>query len=235
MAYVTVTDADAGPLSIPMSPLSVVRGSVVIEGEGAGVTPVGVTLTAVPADFDRAPINMPAPRAQAGPDGAFQFTDVTGPVRIALANARPGWWLKSVMVNGVNAADDPVTFNRDSGPMTGVLAVVSTRGAAVAGRLTNADRQTTPDYAAILFSTDRTRWYDQSPYVATSRSDQTGAFSISGLPPGDYWAVAVDAALGGSDERRNPDVLTGLTSSARRISLDEGQRMDVELHLAPTP
>jgi hypothetical protein len=234
-AFVTVADADAdaGPVSIWLSPPSTVSGSVVVEGDGAGRGSARMTLMAVPADFDRAPISAPSPRASVSPDGSFLFSGVTGPVRFVLSSAPAGWWLESVQVNGVNGADDPVAFDGVSLPRTGIRVVVSTRGAAVAGRLADAGRQPS-DYTVVVFSTDSTRWWDRSPYVAAVRSDQDGAFNIPGLPPGGYWAVAVDAAIG-SDDWRNPDVLFRLAASARRITLDEGQRMDVELHLAPTP
>ena len=51
--------------------------------------------------------------------------------------------------------------------------------------------------------------------------------TISGLPPGEYFAVAVDDM--DPDVMRDPDVLEKLSRGAARVSLSESVKADVTL------
>ena len=53
--------------------------------------------------------------------------------------------------------------------------------------------------------------------------------SMIGLPPGEYFAVAVDDAE--PDVLRDPDLLERLSRAAVRITVDDGAKTEVALRL----
>jgi hypothetical protein len=151
------------------------------------------------------------------PDWTFEINNLFGPTRFGLA-APDGWYLKSVTIDGVNAADEPFTFDSITSNRSNVEVVVSNGAASVSGRVVNDRKEVLSDYSVIVFPTDSHRWYDRSRYMKLARSSQDGGFTVAGLPPGDYLVAAVDSIAGdvGFGDWQNPDVLVRLTPSARR-------------------
>jgi protocatechuate 3,4-dioxygenase beta subunit len=233
MQYVTVSSAGAAPVTITTRPGSTLTGRLVLEGETA-MLPGSFQLSAVPADFDLAPVVSAqiAPRGFIKDDWTFEMSNLIGPSRLSVS-APDGWWLKSATVDGLNAADEPVTFGTAEQSRGNVEIVLSSRSATLSGRVRDGRDPPVTDYSVIVFATDSQRWYDRSRYLKLARPSQDGRFDVSGLPPGEYWVAAVDAIAGdtGYGEWQNPDVLNGLTPGARRIALAEGQRAAVELRL----
>ena len=66
----------------------------------------------------------------------------------------------------------------------------------------------------------------------TARADDRGAFTVEGLPPHDYLAVAVDDLDAGASE--DPDFLESLRERATRFSIDYGETVTLSLDL-PAP
>ena len=62
----------------------------------------------------------------------------------------------------------------------------------ISGLVTNARGETLKEYTAIAFAQDREKWKVIGRYQRIGRPDQDGRFKISGLPPGDYYIVALD-------------------------------------------
>jgi hypothetical protein len=68
-------------------------------------------------------------------------------------------------------------------------------------------------------------------YLRTARPEPDGRFRVRGLPPGDYFATAVDALEQG--RQFVPDVLARLRDTARRFSIREGETVTLDLRLTP--
>jgi hypothetical protein len=158
---------------------------------------------------------------------------VTGPRRFTLGTAPPGWYLKSAIVNGADAADTPFDFGLKGGLFRDVEVVVSSNGARLNGAVTNDKGEPVTDYAAIVFSTDRDRWFRNSSRVKLARPTQTGAFTVDALPPGDYFVVALNRLDGtpAAGEWQSPSLLESLSSRASRITLTEGETRTSTLRL----
>jgi len=77
-----------------------------------------------------------------------------------------------------------------------------------------------PDYTILAFTTDSSLWRPQSRQIMTTRPDQTGKFTIRGLPPGDYYLTTIDPAESG--EWFEPAYLDDHRAGAARIFLSEG-------------
>ena len=235
MQLVTVVDADVGPISIRTSPGSAVAGRVTLVGAASSLAPSAVRLTALPADFDRSPLagtQSAVLQSTIRPDWTFELSSVFGPTRLALS-APDEWYLKSVTVDGIDAAEEPFTFDATGSSRSNMEVVISGGAASVSGRVLDDRKQSVSDYSVIVFSADPQRWYYRSQHVKLARSGLDGTFKVAGLPPGEYWIAAVDFVAGDVEfgEWQNPDVLIGLTSSAQRLTLKEGGRAATDLRL----
>ena len=226
--HVTVAGTDIGPLTIRLSPGSMVSGRIEAEG-GTGDIPPRVDLAAVPAQIGSAPIDHPA-RILVNRDLSFHAQELSGAVRF-VAMLPDDWYLKSMMIDGIDAADEPFTF--DGARYDNVEVVIAGNAASVAGRARDDRRQPVETYSVVVFPIDTRRWYAGSRYMKLTRSDGEGAFRVSGLPPGDYWIIAIDTIAGDTDhgEWLDPEVLTRLASDARRITLREGARRSDDLQV----
>src|SRR5262249_31264718 len=85
------------------------------------------------------------------------------------------------------------------------------------------------DFAVIVFAEDRALRAGPSRFIAAGRPNQTGEFAIGGLPPGRYFAAAVDYLQPGDE--RDLDLLARIEPDATRVTLGEGETRNVTLKL----
>jgi protocatechuate 3,4-dioxygenase beta subunit len=236
MAYVTVSEGENASVTIDTAPGVAVTGQIMLEGDSASVAPNAFGLTANAVNADTSPLaGARTSRATVNDDGTFEFDEVIGTMRIVSARAPTGWWLKSISINGVNAAIDPVTFTRGD-QVQNVTATFASGAGSVEGRVLDDRRQPTGDYGVVVFSPDQDRWFSQSPFLKFGSPSQDGTFNISGLPPAEYLVAALDRVDGGPDfgEWQNPAVLTALAPTAKRIKIGAGQTVSTELRMLRT-
>ena len=172
---------------------------------------------------------MPFAQAPSNPEGAFAIAGVAGPFRVTPLASNTRFWLKSAMVDGVNAVDDPVTITGGRS-VSDVEVVMSGDAAMMEGRVTDPRVAVTPAMV-LVFTTDSQRWFYGSQYVRRSRAARDGAFAIPGLPPGDSHVVAVDDLP--EDESltnlTSAELLSDLIPRARRVRVLPAARLSVEL------
>jgi hypothetical protein len=181
-ARVFVTDASS--VAIRTAPPVTIAGRVEIDGSRAGVTPDGFRIVAGSA-FPMRPANPSVPI-----DGRWQFEmhGLYKPTRFDLRSASPEWYLKSLVVNGVDAAETPVDFAgaRSRRDVTAVIA----RAARVAGVVRSEGTSANSGYV-LAFPVDPARRDEGSRAIRSARVDTSGAYSLH-LPPGQYWIVAAE-------------------------------------------
>jgi hypothetical protein len=68
-------------------------------------------------------------------------------------------------------------------------------------------------------------------YFALARPDQNGTFSLSSLPPGDYFAAALEYVE--ADTAADPDFLKTLVTNAVPFVLNEAEEKTLDLKVAP--
>jgi hypothetical protein len=234
MQFVTVAEGDAAVISIETGAGVRMTGRIVLEGDSANTQPSSFGLTAYPADFDSSPLSGARTlRATVQSDGTFEIIDLIGSVRFGATRAPDGWFLKSVQVNGVNAALQPANFGKGSQTSGDVTVVFANGTGAVEGRVLNDRKQPATEFNVLVFPPDPERWFSQSPYVKFGSPKQDGTFTVEGLPPSDYLVAAVDRIEGGTDygDWQNPAVLDALAGSAKRVIVGSGQRISTELRL----
>jgi hypothetical protein len=100
----------------------------------------------------------------------------------------------------------------------------------VTGLVTNAGGAAARDYTALIFPQDQALWANQGRYIRVGQPDQDGRFSIAGLPPGDYYAIALDHFEFG--KMGDPEFLNHLKDGAKLFSLTEAETKPLDLKLA---
>ena len=131
-------------------------------------------------------------------------------------------------VGGRDVTDAPIMLR--SGQNVGDVSIVFTdRVTEINGTVSNTQNAPAPDYTVLAFPTDATLWRAQSRQIMTTRPDQNGTFRLRGLPPGDYYLVAVDPAEQG--EWFEPTYLEAHRTGATHVTLGEGQTLTQDFKL----
>lgn len=223
-AEVTVDGADVAGVTLTLSSGATARGRVRFEsGEPPpGVRPSDIFVIASPAGLGRSG----APPT-AAPDWTFEIPGLRGRVLVR-AGGVGTWHLKSVALDGVDVTDLPIDF--DNGDVDGIEIVLTQRTTAIAGTVADARGRVVTDVTVVVFADNRERWTAESRFIASARPDQEGRFTIEGLPPGRYRAIAVDPLEMG--EERDPDLLSGWYEEATVLTLGEGESRTLPLRPA---
>jgi hypothetical protein len=227
----SVSGEDIKGLTIITTPGISVAGRVTFDGQKSqSASPRGMQVMAAPIS-GQASIMGIAGRALGGgrvaDDGAFELRGVLGHQILRVAGAPSGWTLKTVTLNGQDITDTGFEF-KPGNNITGVVVTLSDKSTDLSGTVRNARGDLSTDYVLVVFPPDPKLWNGQSRYIRTARPNQDGAFSLKGLPPGQYLAVAVDSLENGA--QYNPELLQQLRQTAKAFSLSEGQQLTLELN-----
>jgi hypothetical protein len=224
---VTVGDANVDGVVLKTTPGTALRGRIVLEDPAAPPPrPEQVRVSTIPVEFDSSPVGGGPSPSETRDDWTFETTRQSGVRRIFVSVASPNWVLRKITLNDVDITDTPVDLRtKDVEDLTVVITPKVTR---VNGGVTD-DRGPVADYVVLVFPTDPTKWIDRSRFVAVGRPTQQGRFTIAGLPPEDYLAIALPGISG--QEFMDPDLLQQLRALATSFTLGEGESKALELKL----
>jgi len=232
---ITLTGQDVDGLQLAAARMSTLSGRVVTSDAAQAQTlrPAGVRLNAMSKDPDPLLFAPGMGQGRVNEDGTFTLPSRPGSIRINMitdlsANAQAGWTLKAVRLNGVDVTDAgfDVGTNQDIG---GIEVELTNRVSSLSGLVTNGRGETITEYSAIVFSQDRERWTDSGRYFRTGRPDQQGRYKVTGLPAGEYFAVAVDSV--DPNDVTSAEFLERASSRAVRFSLGDAETKSVDLRL----
>jgi hypothetical protein len=162
-------------------------------------------------------------------DFTFDIRARAGKSVIRMMSATPGWSLRAVRVNGVDVTDDGFDI-RPNEDVSGIEIEMTNRQSDVSGLVTNTRGEAVKDYSVVVFSQDRERWKPGTRYLRSSRPDQGGRFKVTGLPPGQYYAVALTYIEPGAAS--DPEFLERVAQKAARFSLNDGEVKTMDLKIA---
>ena len=237
-ASVPITSAgqEITDLIITTSAGRTIAGQVTFEGAPAGQQSFRVNVTS--PDPGMAPLTRIFDSTQGVVDekGRFQLRGVSGGRAIFnVFPTAPGggpqtWSVKSVTIDGENVTDIPFDLSAAKDD-TKIEIVMTDKQTTVSGTVRNARGEQISDYTAVLFPAQLKEGMVAARYIRAVRPDQQGRFQTRGLPPGDYFAVAVESLEQGG--HFDPAFRKQLEPSAKRLTLVEGQTAAIDLALAP--
>jgi hypothetical protein len=165
-----------------------------------------------------------------GPDGAFSIESPGGMSVIRISELPPNWTVKAVRLEGTDITDQEIDFGEG---VRQVEVVLTDRVSQVRGSVVERTGRPVAGGSVIVFVDNTALWGESSRHVRETRSGRDGQFQVTGLPPADYLAVAVENLPVGA--WRNPDVLNRLRPLATRFHLEEGGERVVSLRPSPAP
>jgi hypothetical protein len=135
--------------------------------------------------------------------------------------------MKRVQLEGVDVTDTPLDFATD---VDGLEIELTQRMTTVSGGVSDDRGGVALDATVIAFADDPGRWGTHSRFIESARPDQQGRFTIQGLPPGRYVAIAVGYLEPG--EERDPDLLEAWRPGGTPFTLSEGETHSLDLKLS---
>ena len=229
---VSVVGGEVDGLNIVTSAAGVVTGRVIIEGNTPLPTPLSkMSVRPLPVDRDTAANFGGIPdNGRVRDDGTFELKSVAGSVRLTIGPLADGWAIRQIDQNGRDYTAQP--FETSGQTMDGFTIVLTNRFPTVAGTLRDSKGNPVPAGTAILFPDESSLWVEDLRSVRTARVDQSGLFTVKGLRPGNYLAIA---SVGISNNQWNdPEYLDSIRQDAQRVTVKEGedQRLDLVVKTA---
>ncbi len=232
---VFVGSADQTGVNLTLQPALTATGRVVFEST-AGTPPpdpsrVNVLLRPPPGG----PLTLSSGNAAGAADGTFTLPSLM-PGRYQLAVNLPGmspvspaWVVKSAMAGGRNILDEDIEVT-PAAPMPPIEVIFTDRKTELTGTLLDQQGRPVPEFSVIAFGTNPEYWRQGSRWLrAPTRPASDGRFTITGLPPGDYYFAALTRF--DPQEWFTPEFLEQVVPGAIKVTLTEGQTtvQDVKL------
>ena len=159
--------------------------------------------------------------------GSFSSTELPpGRYFIRIDNPPSGWTLKAISVQGRDISNTSIRLDSD---VSGLTLTFTDRPAELGG-FVRSDAGVLEGSTVLVFPRDRGTWTDFGPRpvgLRAGRSSRDGSFHFLGLPPGDYFLIAVDdrAATDWQQSKR----LEVLAQSAVQVTLAAGETRSIDL------
>jgi hypothetical protein len=209
---------------VPLRPTVTISGRIVL-AEGT-TPPVGgrLLMHAQPADGDPSMGQPGGGTSRDDPTMAFSIGGLLGGTY--LLRSFNGLAVMSATWNGRDLGD--TGFDAAAGhDFTDVVVTLTDREAAIQGRVTG---NPGPTAAVLAFPVTPQHWtnYGWDPArIQTARTATDGSFTLTDLPKGDYFVIAVDVAQ--LDAWADPAFLKAASTRATRVSLDWGDDRTLNL------
>jgi len=225
-ASVSVDGADA-VVPLVMNKAPTVRGRLVFEGNSSRSRPS-------PSGFGVQARGMASyamvSNAAIGNDGTFSLMLWPGAQLINVSSARD-WQLLAIRSNG---EDVTTQASFEAGELSELEVVFTTRLTTLTGVVHDSRGRVTPDATIVVFPEDaRTRETGLSRHIRVVRPDAQGRFTVSGLVPTRYIAIAVEDLERG--EETNPQTLQRLSGRGVAFTIGAGQTHALNLRVVDTP
>ena len=162
-----------------------------------------------------------APIGTVDDGGRFSLSSAWPGRYVIRVDAPPqGWTVKTVIVNGRDAADAPLDLDRD---IDDAVVTFTDRVARLSGTVRTSTGQLDEAASVLLFPVEAARWVDYGRSTRRLRAIPTsgGAFSTPAPPEGDYLLIALPESQ--LVDWQNPAFLERAAPLADRVTVREGQ------------
>jgi protocatechuate 3,4-dioxygenase beta subunit len=233
-ATITVGADDVTGVRLVAAPPVIATGKVILGGSRAAkaLSPAKLRVMAVPDDELSGGFSDGDSQPTVKDDWSFELKLPVGRTRLLVFGTLPEWDLKAVRARGVDVTDTGVDV-KPGDDLTNLEIELSDRMTETTGLVTDQRGEPVKDYAVVVFARDPQKWIPHSRSIRTARSDQDGRFRIGGLPPGPYFAYAVEFVEPGQE--RDVEFLERIQPLATRFLLGEGETRMLTLKLNTAP
>jgi hypothetical protein len=142
---------------------------------------------------------------------------------------RPGLTVVRIVANGQDVTTR--TIDTSSGDISGVVVTMTTKATTISGsvRDVTGPRQ---QMSVVAFPVEKRQWsrYGFTPLTIKAASFFGPRYTLTGLPPGEYFVVAVDAPFSGA--WRDPAWLDAASRVATRVTLKWDEPVTIDLSLS---
>ena len=162
------------------------------------------------------------------PDLTFEVSGLTDRQTFRTGMLPEGWFFKSVTHEGVDITDSGYDF-KPGQRISGIEIHLTRRATTLSGTVQDDRGSPVGDYTVVAFSTNADRWGYQTRFVRSARPDQGGTFTLRGLPPDEYFVVALEYVETGQEF--DPEQLANWKAPATTVELREGETKSLSLKL----
>ncbi len=227
---ITIADSDISDVQLVAYRPSTITGRVVFDPPDGRPQPSTLRIVAARPN----PMLGGGGNATAKDDLTFEMKAAPGHavIRANVAAAGP-WQLKSVMLNGVDVTDSGIDVPQNETIPNLVVTMTAGHGE-LSGTVAGADGQPERDCWVIVFSRDSAKWTPLSRATVATRPGQTNRFQVR-VPPGDYYAIAVDNFDVEQGEWTDPTFLARVRDRAVTFSIADGDKKTLDLKVSASP
>jgi hypothetical protein len=159
-------------------------------------------------------------------DGSFTITGTHG--RVLLVPDIPEWQLRSVMLDGVDITDVPYDTSR--GSTNRLEIVVTDQKQELTGKVVTASGKPATEFRVLAFPRNVKPGTVAGRYAPRgSNHGSDGSFRLTGLPPGEYYAVALTSMA--ENAQFDSELHEALKPRATPFQLSPGETATIELTL----
>jgi hypothetical protein len=227
---IVVEGSDVAGVTLVLSKGATARGRIRFDTgnppEGLRASQIFVMPTFVDPFGDHQLAGMGGDRPVTHDDWTFELPGLRGHGFIR-AGSMSDWQMKRVRREGVDVTDSPLDFATD---VDGLEIELTQRVTVISGSVSDDGGGVALDATVIAFADEPGKWGPQSRFIGSGRPDQQGRFTIRGLPPGRYVAIAVGYLEPG--EERDPDRLEAWRQGGTVFTLSEGETHALDLKLS---
>jgi hypothetical protein len=141
-----------------------------------------------------------------------------------------GAYVKSVRAGQTDVLASGLDLTSGAAPES-IDVVISPRGASVTGTVQNEKTGNPAPGAMVVLLPQEKERREQQTYFKLINADQTGAFSLSGIAPGEYRLYAWEDVEPGA--YLDPDFLKPIESKGESLTVGEGDQKTIQLKLIP--
>jgi hypothetical protein len=176
-------------------------------------------------------LSRPAAAQPSAPSDEFTIRFVRPGQYFLRAPGTGSWIVKSVEWAGRDYTDVPLDLTNGL-DVDGVVVTFTNALPHVAGQVRDAQGAPAASGTVTVFPAAPELWAAgglNPPRVRSAPILRTGAYSLSGMPAGDYYVVALDAPVAGAWQ--SPDFFKAAVPFATRVSVAWGQAASVDLKI----
>jgi hypothetical protein len=226
---ISVYDSDVPRVNLIAERASSLRGLIVFGDGSSGASAEVLSNVSVTLQPVRKFGSILAASAQVDSAGSFTFASLPAGRYSLSVHGAIGWYVRSIELNGHAVTGDLVDVDCCEAQQS-VITLID-RPASISGTATGA-AEWYDDSFVFLFPTDSTLWRSAraapNARFKQALTSRAGAFALSGLLPGDYIVISVSNGLLDFDWRE-PEMLSLLSAHGTRVSVKQGQHLQISI------